>query len=537
MNEIERILSDWIFWLRVRRAFHWVLNGAAGGLAFSAGAALSAMLNARLLQQELLWLAAPAALAGMLLAALTAFFWPMPTLSAARLCEQALGLQERISTALELSAARQMNAAAEIIRRQYEDALSAARRANPRRGLPLKVQRWQAAFIALWLGLLALGWFGGGRYFQTALQKRLMQQAIAAEINAIQALEKQVESDERLSAEQKQALLQPLDEAMQKLQSAESVEQAMAILATAEEELQALQTLNDSQAQSMTAGLQQAGESLSNQAGSPLQSFGEKLAAGNYAAAAQELLAIDPAQLSAAEAEALADQLEQAAEALQASNPQLAENLRQAASALRSGDTAAAQQALQQAAQTLTQTSQQIAQAQTLRQATGQLGQCQKVIAQTGQNSAGNIIRTGMAASNQSASGSGQTAGQGEGNSGAGRGEGSGQAAPGTEAGNSPIQSGNGPGDGGQRDYEQIFTPQRLGGSSGENVTLPGSSDPNGATVGQSNTNSNDSGASSIPYVTVFPIYAEAYRQAIENGQVPVYLRDLVKQYFTNLQP
>ena len=43
--------------------------------------------------------------------------------------------------------------------------------------------------------------------------------------------------------------------------------------------------------------------------------------------------------------------------------------------------------------------------------------------------------------------------------------------------------------------------------------------------------------ASQVPYTQVFAEYANAYRQAIDSGQVPPQLRDLIRQYFSSLEP
>ncbi len=54
----------------------------------------------------------------------------------------------------------------------------------------------------------------------------------------------------------------------------------------------------------------------------------------------------------------------------------------------------------------------------------------------------------------------------------------------------------------------------------GEGAVEPGNSNP-----------------SRVPYIDVLPGYSDAYRKAVEAGQVPVSLQALVKKYFSSLEP
>jgi hypothetical protein len=66
---------------------------------------------------------------------------------------------------------------------------------------------------------------------------------------------------------------------------------------------------------------------------------------------------------------------------------------------------------------------------------------------------------------------------------------------------------------------------------------LPGSGDPNGEVMGQSGVTPGTNNTSRVPYTQVIAEYANAYRQAIDSGQVPPQLRDLIRQYFSSLEP
>ena len=68
-------------------------------------------------------------------------------------------------------------------------------------------------------------------------------------------------------------------------------------------------------------------------------------------------------------------------------------------------------------------------------------------------------------------------------------------------------------------------------------VTLPGSGDNSGDVTGQSGINPGKESPSQVPYSQVFAEYANAYRQAIDSGQVPPQMKDLIRQYFSSLEP
>jgi hypothetical protein len=279
----------------------------------------------------------------------------------------------------------------------------------------------------------------------------------------------------------------------------------------------------------MQQALQEAGDQLAQQNGSPLQSAGRELAQGNYVSAASQLENIEVDELSQAEQQQLADQLDAMADTLQSTNPQLADQLRQAAEAIRSGDTAAAQQALQNAARSLAQAGQQLTFSEAASQASSQL-----------QQGAGEVLAAGGGAQQANQQGSGSSPSQqsnGSGGSGSGVGSDAGDPQTGPEAGTSPIDQNNGAGDGGETSYEEIYAPQLLGGEDGSQVGLPNSSDGSGDVIGQGPTTPGDPGTSTVPYNEVYSQYEQINNQAIENGEVPSQFMDIIKNYFDSLKP
>ena len=97
-------------------------------------------------------------------------------------------------------------------------------------------------------------------------------------------------------------------------------------------------------------------------------------------------------------------------------------------------------------------------------------------------------------------------------------------------------QSNNADGQGERGRDELIYAPRRLGGPlSGEESFLQ-SDDPN-APIIQGEFAQNPIGSASVPYSSVFGSYANAASQALENGYVPLGLRDLIRSYFSSLEP
>lgn len=544
LTELDKHLNHWLRWFRYRRAVTWAVRGLAAGLAISFALSWVTVFKGALLREEFVLLVAAIAASSITLMSVAAYLWPVSRLRAAQLFDRRFALRERVSTALELAAADRSAYPPDLIRRQLEDAVAASRGVRPQTHLPLRVGRTEIiAAVLLIAGILFIR-VAGESFFQAALQTKAVQQAIAQEVVQLEAIRNQIEADDALTPEQRRALTAPLDEAARRLRDSQTLEQATSVFVSTEQQLEALA---DPQAQPQVQALRETGDSLRQDEGGPLQSFGQNLAEGDTLAAAQALhaLRVDVNDLTQEETEALAQQLEHAADALEATQPELARQLRDAAQAARNGDRQAAQRALEQAAQTLTRAGQQIIASQQAGQIAAQVGQGrQRVIqagrsaqASQGQSAQGGQLSQGDQASPAQAQGQSGPDTQGDGSDGgAGRGERSGDGSLGGEAGADPIGQDNAPGDAGERVYEQIYAPQRLGGSGGEDVALPGSGEP-GERIGQGNTTPGEEGRSLVPYVEVFAAYARVYRQAIESGRVPIHLRTVIREYFSSLEP
>jgi hypothetical protein len=551
-DQLNRHVDRWVRRYRVQRAVRWALRGAALALALALAITLIAIWRGLLLQSEFLAVAIGLTLIGLIGAVAAGFVWPAyaDRLAAARRFDRDFGLRERISTALEL--AQVDRSPGEIGQLQLQDAVASARHVNVRQQLPLRIKRVDALFTAVLLIAVIIVVWRGESFFQLAAQTRMVQQTIAQEVAKVEELRQQIAADRMLTEEQRREMLEALKATQQQLKEAQSLEQATAVLTQGEKQFESLM---NTKAEAQAEALRQAGRKLSQAEGSALQAFGQNLTEGDFLAAAENLRNLDVSQLSAQEREQLADQLENMAESVQANNPALAQQLREAAEAARNGNVQQAQRALDQAAQAMSQTAQQVARSNVARKVTAQMGQGRQRMIAAGQSAQGQTAQGNPSgAAGQSGQGNqpgqGNQAGQGAGQngsssqngsagsgSGSGRGTGTSDNANGSEAGSNPIDQNNGPGDGGETTYEPIYAPQRLGGSGGDNVTLPGSGSPNGEVMGQSGVTPGTNNPSQVPYTQVFAEYANAYRQAIDSGQVPLQLRDLIRQYFSSLEP
>lgn len=510
--------------MRLQRALTWYLRGLAAALALSLLIGGVGLYQARLLKREFLALVISFIVILPALFGITAYLWKIKTLKAAQYFDRAFHLEERVSTALEL---QNENHSAEMIQKQLDDAVSASHRIQPRRDLPLRFSKIDLASAVFFALLISILWFRGETLFIAASQQRAVEQAIAAQQTQIEEIIKEINANQSLTDEQKQALAKPLNEALSGLKENPSVEGAVSTLVSTSEKLQAMSS--EQAGQSMQA-LKQTGSSLASQEGTPLESVGKDLASGNFVKAATDLANMDLSQMSAEELQKLAAQLESMASTLASTNPQLAQQLTNAAQAIRSGDMAGAQQAMASAASQLAQAGQQISASQTASQAAGQL-----------QQGAGQILAAGGGQPSQAnASTPGQSNQQsGQSNGGGGSGSGSGSAPQsnqsGSEAGSSPIPQNNGAGNGGESAYQKIYAPSLLGGAGGDTLGLPTSGE-NGDVVGTSPTTA-ENGQSLVPYTEVYSQYNQFNRQAIENGEVPAQFMDVVRSYFSSLQP
>ncbi|HUF38087.1 MAG TPA: hypothetical protein VMN57_06160 [Anaerolineales bacterium] len=522
-HDLDLHLARWIRRRRRQRGAAWAGAGIVAGAAAALILAVYAVSSRDVLIEEFQAAASAALLLGGLAGFLAGLLWPVSPVRAAREFDLDFNLKERVSTALDLRNKPEPSVLAE---RQIDDALAHAARVDLGAAIPLRFPIRQALIALALAGLTAAVWHGGRESFEAALARRQTRDIILAEAERIEALIEEIRADEDLTEEQQEALAEPLEEALAALEEAETLEEAYSALEEAEEQLKALE---DPEAEALAEALQNAGEALAEDPSDPLQPFSENLAEGDFEAAADDLREVDAGAMEQAERERLAEQLETLADALEDIDPALADALREAAQAAREGDTEAAQEALEQAAQALEELAENVQVAEAAGDATGEVEEGQARIVQAGQEPG-----EGVAAVPGEGGGGTGDGGQGTGENGDGAGEGG--DSQGGEAGDDPIGQGNDPDGSGESAFQPI-TPSSIGGEGSDWVAVPPSGVDGDNVTGTGPSDPGDTAPITVPYTDVLPQYQAAANAAIDSGIIPPQYRDIVRDYFSSLEP
>ncbi len=528
-SELQRIHSTLRAWdtrLRLRHSLEWLPRGLAGGLLAAGLLAVAARLWPIAPHRTLIEISAALALLGMVSVMIGVWVWQRSALAVARRFDALLGLKERLSTALEVAEGRLPIESDRLAAAQRRDAVHAAASADPRRALPLRVDWREWAVAAIVLGLLIVAVALPNPQDAVLAQQAQVQQAIAEEIDSLDALRQQALTDPSLTDTQRLQIVDTLDQALSTLSQQDVTQQeAFAALDTAQQQLQ---DMSQAQAAAQQQALQAASGQFS-EAGAP--QVGNALQQGDLQGAGQALSGMLDT-LTPDQAAAAASQLSAAAEALQATNPDVAQALDQAAQALQQGDTAGAQAALDQAGQAM----QQAGQGSAADGYSDKIRKDQQSMADAGQGSQPGQNGMGQAQTQGSGQGSGSSdqPQQGTGSGGAGRGAADGPAQGGVASGQ--ISTDNGAGDGGETPNSNVYAPQRVGGEGGPQLDVPGNPD-SGIPIQEGEFANNPNGQASVPYTQVYGDYSSAANQALDSGYVPLGLRGLIQQYFTRLDP
>lgn len=519
--DLERIVRRWArryLWQQSLRAAPF---GLVAGLAIGVALAALARLAPLLRSEAVGAVAAALALVGLVAGAASPWLRHArtPTLAWARRFDRQFGLADRLSTALERPAGAA--AATPELRAlwalQRQDAERAAEGALGRtsRVLPLCFA-WRAWAIALTLGSALVLLLLLPNHQEQVLAQRERERALVAE--QFQQLEQARQAIVRsgLSPEQKARALEAIEQARQLLAaSAESPEAALGAVNELRDRLRALQ---DENAARQAAQLQRATQSLA--ADELTRPLAEALARGDLEQAADRLsrLVTDRApaerELTADEVDRLVRQLEQFARDVAETDPSLSRALRQAAQHLRRGEVQAARQALSEAARALRAAEQARQQQQALAEAIAHAELARRAAAQ----------RAGALDAAQ-AGGAPPPAGE----------RSSAADLPSAQP-NAALPRGRG----GVRSPDvgsdsSIWQPQRLQ-DEGAPIQLEdgGAEQARGAHGGARPA---PEGGAAVPYQQVYPRYAQAADEAIRSGSIPPERRELVRRYFSALDP
>jgi len=531
MNELEILffrLHQWVRYLRLQKAIYWGARGLIIGILSSGVVAIFLIPNSSLLLSEYFTWLFVSGILGLISAAGIAFFWPRPQLKLARSYDRIFNLKERVSTAVELSQSEAVNQSWQEL--QLGDALEATGTISPKDGI-----KWHFPKSEIWGVLVALTivlgtWFYGQASFQQAESRAKNQKLIEAEVDNLEELITDIESREQLSVDAKESISTPLKKSLDDMKNADSLEKAVSILS---ETQQTIEELNFSGSTEFE-GLQGAGEQLAKKENSQLNLTGDALRQGDLQRAAENLAALDLSKINPQALAGLAEQLKEMAEQLGNSSPEFAEQLQKVSEAIQNDDIQSAQEAISNASEALSESAQRVAASDTAQKTTDTLAESQ------GRLMAASMFE-GMAQNSGAKNDSGDhPEGEQKGSFGsqAGSGEFEASKTPGKEAGLTPLtQNNQAGGENSEKQYDSVYAPQRLGGSSETELSLGSGSDSASNAIGSVGNSSEQNAQSFVPYSEIFSNYDESIQQAFENGVVPLALQPLIRDYFSSLDP
>ncbi len=530
MNDLELLsfrLKQWMRLIRLQKAIYWGARGLIFGILGFSVFAIFLVFYSKLLLHKYFYLLFTSGLIGLLFAAGIAFFWPRNLLKLARSYDRIFNLQERVSTAVELSLSDKIDQGWKDL--QMDDALEATRTVSPKDGI-----KWHIPKREIWGGVVALvivlgTWFYGQGYFQQAESLAKNQQLIEAEINNLEELITDIEDMEQLSVEAKEAISAPLKNSLDDLKKTDSLEAAVSTLSETQQILEELNKTGSTEFE----GLQAAGEQLAKKEDSPLLIMGDAMKQGNLQKATDSLKSLDLSTLNPQELAGLAEQFTDMAELLENSSPELAEHLQRVSDSIQNDDIQTAQEAISNASEALSDSAQRIAASDAAKKTADVLADSQGRLMAA-------AMFGGMTQNSQSKNNSNDSPDveqKGSFGSQAGSGEFEEAKNPGTEASLTPLTQNNQAGENSEKQYDSVYAPQRLGGTSETELSLASGNDSASNAVG-SVASSNDQYAQSfVPYSEIYSNYEDSIQQAFENGVVPLSLQPLIRDYFSTLDP
>jgi len=454
----------------------------------------------------------------------------------ARLIDLELRLKERLSTAFELElkypnqiSSQPVNQPSNLPSFQYNDALATAANIEPRHAFPLRwLYRPILGSIGLLIAVLILLYLPNP--MDTILAERAaVEKAAQEQAEKVEDLKEGIEQSQELTPELQAELLLKLEELARKLrENSGDRQKALADISKMEEELRRQLDPNaDLRLTSLEAITSQL-LSLARQENPHTATPTEAL----------EQIASELANLNDSNRQATVEALAQmAAQASQSGDQALAQALAAMSQSVLSGDSEATMRAAGQVNQAMDQSQNDLAVQSTLAQSLSQLQNSSQSMAQAGQTGAQIASQKPGHGNNP---GQGNTPGQGQ--------SGQGQSGGGTKADSLPP--GIGAGQAGRPEDldtgalvgdlgEEIFIPWDRRPNQGEQMVIPGKDTGQGETANRENHNPSGGqlGPALIPYKQVYTQYIEAAQQAINSSDIPTAYRDLVRDYFTNLEP
>ena len=504
------------------------------------------------------------------------WLFPRPRSARARYFDLEFGLKERVSTALELLEGR-IQARPEIESAQIADALAQARRVDARSRIGLDFRRREWAALLVSLAAVALMIVAPLVVGPEPISDGASPAVEAAQEDLREMIEA-IAADTDLEEIDRGALLNALEIALERLQAEDiSDEEAFAAMSQLEAQIEdienGLQDLLDLDQSSLAAAmdaLEDYGPLADGQERADVLESAQESARRDADELAQALNQLGQAaqDMSPEEARAAAEALQQAAQEMAPANPELSEQLQEMAAALESSDSQGLQEQLNQAQEELRQ-------AQQARQEMQNAQQLLQAQAEQAEGAADEIARqqTNPQQGEAAASDRGQQQGgqpsdeqadaarpsDSQGNrpasqnmpgasenvtseqdsdtagSGAGEGRPSNTSLPGSGGEDQGARTDNETTGIGEINYAAIYSPTGIEGGGGDDIRLE--TDASDQTVGEGDFDDNPLGESRVSYDTVFSDYQNAANRALESAYVPLGLRDVVRDYFTSLEP
>lgn len=541
-HSLPDYLAAWDGRRKARQAALWLPRGALAGLTVAGLVVLASRLRPLLTPLELTGVVLLIVLLAAGTAAGVAFLQRRSLLEQARYADHELGLKERATTAVELESGL-IHTTPALARQQLDDALSVAGRIDPQLALPVRLRRGELlAAVALLLLLLVVIWLPNAQNALLQLNQAV-ESAISSEATGVGELAGEIEQNEALSPEQQGALTEPLADAQAAL-SEPNIDQAEAVAALSEAEAELRELAASFDQSALQSALEEAAGGMGDSAAA--ETLNEAFAAGDLGAAAEaaEQLAAQTGTLDAAAQEELAADLHAAGEALAAREPELAETLQEAAEALEMGEPDAAAEALRESAAALQDRATQQAAASQAQEAADRLQDARETVARAGGDAQQQAGAAAESAESQDAGSAGEPGGEPGDSAG---GEAAEQGAPGAAGGaQSGLEQSTGPSQGGGRSAS-VFVPPPvdLSDETGSDVELPANCLANPASCGPRDETDDDGEqgearrpeGSSVPYQDVFGEYSDAAFEALDTEYIPLGLQELVRRYFSSLEP
>ncbi|MCA9920100.1 MAG: hypothetical protein KC445_19215, partial [Anaerolineales bacterium] len=221
MNErfeaLKQQLKQWNGRRRLRDGLLWLPRGLLIGLLLGVVVATVARFRPLLTNREVGLVAGGLGLVGLLGAVIWLISQRRDLLQQARFADRQFLLKERASTAVEIQT-QQLDATPTFADLQLNDTLTAVRRVDTKAMLPFTVNRQDWLVILVAVVLLGTAVLLPNAQESELLKSRAIQETIAEQVEALEALQEEIIQNPELTDEQKEELTEPIQNALEGLE-------------------------------------------------------------------------------------------------------------------------------------------------------------------------------------------------------------------------------------------------------------------------------------------------------------------------------